>query len=235
MIGTLINALGVVVGGLVGLLLKKILPLRLKEPLMRVMGVGTFAIGLFGMAGVMLSVENGKIASSGELLLLVSLVIGCVAGELLKIDDGLNRAAAAVEKLIGKPGFSAGFVPATLIFCIGAMTIMGPINEMLTGDIQLLLIKSLLDFITSVLLAATVGYGVVFAAVPVLVVQGGFALCATLLAAVPQTVLDPVFAVGYALVMCIGINFIFGDRIKTANVLPALLVPILYNLLLMLK
>jgi len=231
MIGTLINFVAILIGAILGLLLKKVLPERLGQPIMAIEGVAIIIIGLFGAASTMFTVKEGRLSSSGELLLLVSLVVGTIIGELIRIDDALNGMADKIEKKIHIDGFSKGFVSASLVFSVGAMTIMGPMNEVLSGDMSLLLIKSMLDATTALLLTVTLGYGVLFSGIPVVIIQGVFAFCAQALSTVSAEILNEVFMVGYTIVFCIGINFVVGNKIKTANVLPALLVPIVYNVL----
>ena len=235
MSGTFINAGAILLGGIIGLLLKKAMPERISAPVMRMVGLATAVIALWGLAGVMLTVEDGKIGSQGELLLLVSLVIGCAAGELLRLDDRLNGVAARIERKFGKAGFADAFVSSSLVFAVGAMSIMGPLENVLYGQVKILLVKSLLDFVGAVIFGATLGYGVLFSAGTVFAVQGIAALFAGMLSGVPQAAMNDFFMVGYAIVMCIGLNFLFSAKIKTANLLPAMLVPVLYNLIMMLK
>ena len=229
MIGTLINAAAIVAGGLIGLFIKKLMPDRLSLPIMKAEGLAVIVIGLVGVINSMITVKEGNLKSSGEMVLLVSLVLGCLIGELLDIDAHLNHAAGVIEKKIGREGFASGFVNATLIYCVGAMTIMGPIAEALTGDRQLLFIKSILDGVTSIMLGATLGYGVIFAAVPVLILQSGFFLSASLFSNTPQSSMNIIFMDGYTIVAAVGINFLSEKKIKTANLLPALLIAAVYN------
>lgn len=226
----MINAAGILIGGALGLLLKKVLPQRLNDPIITVEGLGVGIMGLLGLLGTMVTVVDGKIKSSGELLLIVSLVVGTVVGELLRIDDGLNSLSHKLEAKMNKKGFAEGFVSATLVFCIGALVIMGPLNDVVYNDMTIALFKTLVDSITALMLAATLGYGVLFSAIPVLVIQGTIGLLGNVVARVPEHILSQIFMVGYALVLCLGINFVFKTKIKTSNMLPALLVPILYNL-----
>ena len=231
MIGTLLNAAAVILGGGLGLLLKKAMPQRLSRPIMVCEGVAIIIIALNGIITRMITVSDGALSSSGELLLLVSLVVGGAAGELLDIDRRVNRASSFVEKKLNMPGFSEGFVSASFIFCIGAMSIMGPMNEVLEGDMSLLQIKSFLDGVTGLTLAVTLGYGVLFAALPVVAIQGAVALAAGFFAGVPDAAISDVCAVGFCIVLCIGFNFVFETHIKTANLLPSLLVPVVYHLI----
>ncbi|MEG0833590.1 MAG: DUF554 domain-containing protein [Oscillospiraceae bacterium] len=231
MIGTLINAAGIIIGGAIGLLLKNVIPKRLESPVIVAEGVGLMFITASGVLTRMLSFDGEKLVSQGELLLLISLVVGTVIGELLNIDKGLNTCANWLENKFKVSGFSNGFISASLIFCVGAMTIMGPINEVVNSDMSVLQIKALLDTVTSMLLAVTLGWGVLFAAVPVLAIQGMVALFANSLCDMPQQMMSDIGMVGYAMIACIAINFILKKDIKTANMLPALVIPLIYNLI----
>jgi len=230
MIGTLINAAAVLVGGVLGLLLKKAVPERVNAPIMTAEGVAILVIALNGMLTRMITVDSGVLTSSGELLLLISLVVGTIVGELIDIDGHVNKAASFVERKLNIKGFSEGFVSASFIFCIGAMTIMGPMNEVLDGDMTLLLIKSFLDGVTGLTLTVVLGYGVLFASLPIIVIQGAFALLAGAMAGVSPLIISDVCVVGFAIVFCIGLNFAVGTKIKTANMLPSLLIPVLYHM-----
>ncbi len=230
MIGTLINTGAIVLGTLIGLLLKKALPKDIDKPIMTVEGVAIMIIGLNGMLTRMFTVEDGKVSSHGELILLISLVVGTLIGTLLDLDGKIAKAGNALERRFGKDGFAGGFINASLIFCIGAMSIMGPIAERLEGDMSILLEKSIMDGISAILFAVAMGWGVIGAAVSVLVVQGFFALLANLFVGVSSAMLADFFIVGFSIIMCIGYNFTMNTKIKTANMIPALLVPIVYNL-----
>lgn len=231
MIGNLVNVAAIVVGALLGVLLKKGIPESIRDSLMKVEGLAIVIIGLTGVLTETFSVnaETGRLDSSGGLLLLVSLVIGCLAGELLRIDDRINAAGLMVEKRFQADGFARGLVTASIVFCMGAMAIIGPINEGLTGDRSILYIKALLDGTTSIVLASVMGIGVLFSAVPVLVVQAIPALLAAQLAPYITPQLLSLFClVGYTLVTAIGLNFLADTRVKIANLLPSLLVPVAY-------
>lgn len=233
MTGTLVNAGAIVAGGLIGMLLKKGMKPNYQESIHKTLGVAILILGFNGVISAMFRVgEAGRIASSGELLLIVSLVIGTFLGELLRIDDHLNGFGTRVEKRIGSAGFGAAFINGTLIYCVGAMAIVGALNDGLRGDASVLYVKSLLDGISSVILGATLGVGVCFSAVPVFLYQGGITLLAGTVAPYLQgALLDQLCMVGFALVACIGLNFLSENiKIKTANMLPALLVPVVWQL-----
>ena len=236
--GTLINVLLILVGGTIGLVFKKAVSKNIEYSIHKATGVAVAVIGLCGILSNMLSVgEDGKISSSGELMLVVSLFIGTFLGEILKLDDRLNNGCKKIENRFKMSDFSSGFISATMIYCIGAMAIVGAINDGLMHDSSTLITKGIIDGITSVILAASLGYGVLLSAIPVLIYQGGITLLASSLQNVlTGELLTNICMVGYALVICIGINFLYNSKkqIKTVNMLPSLLVPIAYKLILML-
>lgn len=230
MTGTLVNGAAIVAGGLTGLLAKKGIPTQLDNALHQAMGLAVIVIGLNGVVTNMVTAgTDGTLSSSGELLLVFSLVLGVLVGELLRIEDRLNGLSLLVEHKLHLTGFAASFVSGTLIYCVGAMAIIGSLNDGLRGDPGVLLVKSTLDGVSSIVLAATMGPGVIFSAIPVMVYQGAITLLAGLLEPVLQgELLRQICAVGYVLVACIGVNFMGSFHIKTANFLPALLVPPLW-------
>lgn len=218
MTGTLVNAGAIVVGGFAGVLLKRGLSEETGRTCNQMFGLATAVVGLNGLLSNMMEVgADGRLSASGELLLFLSLVIGGVVGEALHLEERINRGGKRIEARLGSEGFAAGFINASLIFCVGAMAIMGAINDGLTGDSSVLFVKSALDG--------------VFSAVPVFLYQGAITLLAGALAPYcTDAMLRSLCTVGYALVICIGLNFLLVNRIKTANLLPSLLVPIVYQL-----
>lgn len=235
MTGTWVNVGGIVLGALLGILLKKGIPQRIGDAIIQVEGLVIGVIALNGILKAMMTVDpaTGQLSDSGGLLLLISLVAGCLAGELLRLDDRLNHFGARIEKKLNAEGFAKGFITASLVFSVGAMSIIGPLNDGLSGDSSILLIKSVLDFTTAIVLASALGVGVLFSALPVLLLQGSVALLARWVEPfISDAMLAAICMVGYAIVLVIGVNFLCGTKIKTANLLPALLVPIVYNLLL---
>lgn len=235
MFGTIVNVATVIAGGLIGMLLKKGIKSEIMDNVMKAEGVAVLIIGMSGVFTNMLSVgEDGKIVESGGLILLISLALGTLIGELIRLDDRINGLGSWVEKRVKTDGFAKGFVSAFIIFCVGSMSIIGAVNDGLSGDSSVLIVKSALDFITAMVLASAMGIGVVFACVPLFMYQGLISLFASFIKPVIEAYPDMMIQfsmVGYAIIMCIGINFIVGPKIKTANLLPAMLVPVLYNLL----
>ena len=232
--GTLINAALILLGGVIGLVFKKAVSKEMEFSIHKATGVAVLVIGICGVLSSMLKVKvGGGISSSGELILVVSLALGTFIGELLKLEERLNKGCKWIENKCKMSNFSTGFITSTMIYCIGAMAIVGSINDGLLGDSSTLITKGIIDGITSVVLAASLGYGVLFSAIPIFIYQGGMTLLTGLLDNVlAGELLSNICMVGYALVMCIGINFLTNDdkKIKTVNMLPALLVPVVYQI-----
>jgi len=228
--GTIINAIAIVVATILGIFFKKGLPEKIQKGVMVTLGIGLIALSLGWFLKDFFVIENNTITTKGDLLIIVSLVIGVMIGEWIDIEERLNKWAVGIETKYNLPPLAKGFIAATLIFCVGAMAIVGSIKDGLYGDITTLLIKSALDFVTAMILASVLGIGVIFSAVSVLIYQGAI----TLLAMFGANMLSPevihsLSMVGNILLIGIGINFLEIKRIKVANMLPALLIPILYH------
>lgn len=239
MTGTLINTAAIIIGGLFGLVLKKGIKESIMESVMKAMGLAMLIIGLNGVLTNMLSVgEDGKLSESGGMLLLLCLVIGTAIGEAIDIDDKVNDLGQKIECKVKFDGFARGFVSATLIYCVGSLAILGPINDGLTGDYSLLLVKSVLDAVTALVLTSTMGIGAIFAGASVLIYQGAISLFASAVSGVLNSsanMMADITMVGSALIVCIGLNFAAKAKIRTANMLPSIIVAIVYNLLLMVE
>lgn len=236
--GTIVNVILIILGSAVGLIFKKAISKEMEYSIHKATGVAVLIIGICGVLSTMLTSDgNGKFSSSGELILVVSLALGTFIGEIFKLDDRLNKGCKKIESKFKMSGFAQGFITSTMIYCIGAMAIVGAINDGLLGDSSTLITKGIIDGITSIVLAASLGYGVIFSIIPVLIYQGGITLLAGALENVlTGDLLNNICMVGYALVMCIGINFLYNSdkQIKTVNMLPSLLVPVGYKLILVL-
>ncbi len=235
MIGTIVNAAGIAAGGFLGLVFKKFIRDSWTGTINKALGLSVVVIGLNGVVSNMISVTDGRLSSSGELLLVVSLIIGSLAGEILRLDDHLESFSKRVESRFSASGFAASFMNASVLFCVGAMAIIGSIQEGLTGDPSILYVKAVLDTVSAVIFGATLGMGVIFSSVPVFVYQGLITISAGLLGSLLQgELLAQVCAVGYTIIIAIGLNFLVSDRIKTLNMLPAVLVPVIWHYISML-
>lgn len=235
MTGTLVNCVAVIIGGLIGLLFKKGIKSEHADSINRALGLAVLIIGMNGVIANMFTVDSGKISSSGELLLVVFLVVGTLIGELLKIDERFGRFCNKIENKFQTKGFASGFINGTVLFCVGAMSIIGSINDGLTGDSSILFVKSALDAVNAVIFGATLGFGVIFTCIPMLIYQGGISLLAGTLSGVLQgELLEQICMVGYAIIMAIGLNFLLEKKFKTLNMVPALILPVVYHYILVL-
>lgn len=231
-LGTFYNALGVVFGGLLGLLIGQRLSEDFHETLLKVTGVAVFVLGIAGTLEKMLVVRGSHVESHGSMMLILSLVIGTVIGELLKIEEGFERLGTWLKEKTGNEGDSSfvdAFMTTALTICIGAMAVVGAVQDGLTGDPSTLLAKAILDMVIVLVLTVSKGKGAIFAVVPLVILQGLITLLAHLIAPImtPQA-LSNLSLVGSSLILCVGINLIWGKRIKVANLLPAVLIAIIW-------
>lgn len=202
---------------------------------MQACGVATIFIGVAGTMQGMLSVTDGKIETKGAMLLIFSLVLGGIAGQAMNLEGRLDRVGERIKALANvreDSRFVEGFVNASLIICVGAMAIVGSIQDGLNGDYSMLAAKSILDFVIVVPFASNYGLGVMFSAVPVLLYEGGITLLAVLFGPVMgQTLIAELSYVGSALIFCVGANIAFGKKFSVGNMLPAFFVPVAYELI----
>lgn len=233
-LGTIINTAAVLVGGLLGLLLKNGIAKKFEHILMQALGLATIFIGAGGVLKYMLVIENGGLTTRGIMLLIFSLVLGSLLGQWLDIEakmELLGVKLKAVARIKNDSRFVEGFVTTSLIICVGAMAIVGAMQDGLSGDRSLLVAKSLLDFALVAILASAYGIGAMFSALPIFVYQGTITLIAALFGAViPDALVETLSFVGSALIFCVGVNLVREKTFQVANMLPALLVPILHAL-----
>ncbi len=235
MTGTLVNCVAVIIGGLIGLLLKKGIKPSYAEGINKSLGIAVLIIGLNGVISNMFTVENGSLKSSGELLLIVFLVTGTLIGEMIKLNDRFDSFCKKIDSKFKDGGFASGFINGTILFCVGAMSIIGSLNDGLTGDSSVLFVKSALDFVNAVIFGATLGFGVVFVCIPMLIYQGGISLLAGSLSSILQgELLTQICMVGYAIIVAIGFNFFLEKKFRTLNMVPAILLPVAYHYILVL-
>ena len=224
LVGTLVNTCAVIAGALIGLLLGNILPERLRDTIMKGLGLCTIFIGITGM-----------LESSNSLITIISVAIGAIIGELCDLDGYLNRFSGRREKKFhanrqGGPSLGEGFTTATLVFCVGAMTVVGALNDGLMGNHEMLFTKSTLDFVSSIVFASSLGIGVMLSAAAVFIIEGGIACLASLISPVLQqnpTTIPEMTVVGSVLIMGLGMNMIGITKLKILNYVPAIFLPIL--------
>ena len=223
MLGTLVNAGAIIAGGILGMLLQKGLPENLRKTLMAGMGLCVVLIGL-----------KGALGTGSEMLVILSIVLGCVIGVLLKLEQRLERVGVKLQALFAtrkSETFAKGFVTATLMYCVGAMAIVGSMDAGLRGDHSTLLAKSVLDGVSSVILTSMMGPGVLLSAGSVLIYQGAITLLAQVAAPIlTERVITEMSAVGGLLVVSIGLNMIRKDHIPVGDMLPAMFMPLLLTL-----
>jgi uncharacterized membrane protein YqgA involved in biofilm formation len=233
-LGTIANTAAVILGGVLGLLLKNGIAKRFENILMQALGLATVFIGISGVLKYMLVVEAGVISTQGTMLLIFSLVIGCLIGEWVDLESKMEVIGVklkALAKIKNDNRFVDGFVTTSLIICVGAMAIVGAMQDGLTGDSSMLIAKSLLDFVLVAILTAAYGIGAAFSAIPIFIYQGAITLIAALFGSViGDNLIAELSFVGNALVFCVGVNLVREKTFRVANMLPALLIPVLYEL-----
>lgn len=234
-LGTIVNTAAVLLGGVLGLLLKNGIAKRFENILMQALGLATVFIGVSGVLKYMLVLESGGISTRGTMLLIFSLVIGCLVGEWVDLESKMETIGIrlkAVARVKNDNRFVDGFVTTSLIICVGAMAIVGAMQDGLTGDSSMLIAKSLLDFVLVAILTAAYGIGSVFSAIPIFIYQGAITLIAALFGSViGDSLIGELSFVGNALVFCVGVNLVREKTFRVANMLPALLVPVAAELI----
>lgn len=223
MIATLVNVIAIVLGSLLGYFMRKGIKEQYKETIIDGIGLSVLIMGIMS-----------TIKTENFLLVIASIVIGSVIGEMLGIEKGLDEIGSRLQKRFGKNGsdLSQGFITATLVFCIGAMAIVGSIEAGLTGDYKTLFAKSVIDGVTSIIFTSSLGIGVIFSAIPVFLYQGSITLLSVPLREIlTPPIINEMSAVGGILIVGIAINLMGIKKIRVSNMLPSLLVPIVFILL----
>lgn len=223
LLGTAVNAGAIIVGSIIGLLLKGGINERVKVTLMNGLALCVLFIGI-----------SGTLKTSNSLLVIISMVIGAITGELIDLDKWLQKLGDKIqEKFKGKGGsISEGFVTSSLLFCVGAMAIVGALESGLTGNHKTLFAKSMLDGITSIIFSSSLGIGVMLSSISVFIYQGIIAIAATYLKAILiQSVINDMTVVGSLLIIGLSLNMLKVTKIKVANLIPAVFVPIIYQLI----
>lgn len=229
--GTIINTVAIIIGGLFGMLFGNFLKERHQESLTMACGISVLFIGISGALEGMLSVEGNSIVSANSMLIVICLAIGALIGEILNIEDKFERFGEWLKQKSGNAKdkrFVEGFVTASLTVCIGAMAIVGSIEDGLTGDYSILAIKAILDFIIIMVMTTSMGKGAAFSAIPVCLFQGSI----TLLASFVEPLMTPLALsylslVGNVLIFCVGVNLVWGKKVRVANLLPGVVIAVI--------
>ena len=233
-LGTIINVAAIIIGGLGGLLFGKLLKERFQDTLIKALGVCTMFIGISGTLEKMLTIVDGGLSSNGTMMVIVSMAAGAVLGELVDLDGKLEKFGCWLKIKTGNArdnSFVHGFVTTSLTVCIGAMAIVGAINDGIFGDYSILVAKSALDLVLVMIMTASMGKGCIFSAIPVGLLQGSVTILAKLVEPLmTEGALYNLSMVGSMLIFCVGVNLIWERKIKVANMLPALVIAVVWAL-----
>ena len=228
-LGTIVNVLAVLGGGAIGLLLRGGMNPRYQDAIVRIMGLSTIFIGAAGALEHMLFIEGDHLVGlpiKETLIMILSMALGTFVGEVLDFDGKLESFGAWLKKKATRGDdskFIEGFVTASLTVCIGAMAIVGSIQDGLSANPATLFTKSILDFIILIIYASTYGKGALFSAIPVAILQGSVTICAGLLSPIfSPVVIANLSFLGNMMIFCVGCNLAFQAKFRVANMLPAL-------------
>ncbi|MDO5141800.1 MAG: DUF554 domain-containing protein [Eubacteriales bacterium] len=235
-LGTIVNCGTVIAGATLGVLLKGGLPRRFETTIMQALGLCTFFIGIGGAIAGLVTIEGGVLSTQHTMLLVLSLVIGALIGEALDIETRLNDFGTWCQLRFAGKGedsrFVEGFVAASLLFCVGAMAIVGSLEDGLNGDPSILIAKAVLDGVAAIVFAASLGKGVYLSVLPLLVYQGGITLLARSIRPwLTDALISQLSCIGSVLIFAIGFNLMFDKKVKVGNLLPAIFLPIVFSLL----
>jgi len=223
MIGVLVNVFAIIFGSLIGLLLRKGISERYKNIVMQAIGLSVLIIGIVG-----------AIKTEEIILLVISLVLGGLIGTFLKIEKNLEKLGDSLENKFQSSNaqFSKGFVMASLVYCVGAMAIVGSIEAGVNGNNEVLFTKAILDGVTAVFFTASLGYGVLFSSIPVFIYQGSITVFGIYIKDyLNDSMINEVSAVGSVLILGIGLSMLEIKKINVGDLLPAVIIPIIYFLL----
>ena len=230
-IGTVVNSAAIVAGGLTGHFAGKLFHQDQQEALNKTCGISVMFIAIAGAMQGMLSIDRNQILSGKSMLVVLCLALGTMIGELIGIEKGFERFGEWLKMKTGNSGdrqFVNAFVTASLTVCIGAMAIVGAIQDGILGDWSTLAVKAVLDFIIVAVMTSSLGKGCAFSAIPVFVFEGAVTLLASLVSPVmTDLAIAYLSLIGSVLIFCVGLNLVWGKMVRVANMLPAVLLAIL--------
>lgn len=234
-LGTIINTVAIIIGGLSGILFGKLLKERHQESLNMACGISVMFIGIAGAMEGMLTINDGVITSGQAMLVTLCIVLGTLIGEIINIEYFFEKFGQWLKLKTGSSRdsrFVNAFVTASLTVCIGAMAVVGAIQDGITGDWSILATKAILDFIIIMVMTCSLGKGCIFSAIPVLIFQGLITALASLLKPImTDLAINYLSLVGSILIFCVGLNLVWGKKIKVANMLPAIVLAVIAALL----
>ena len=230
-LGTVINSAGIVAGGLTGHFIGRIFRPEQQDSLNTACGVSVLFIAVAGAMEGMLKIENGALSGGRSMLVVLCLAIGTVIGELIGIEAGFQKFGEWLKEKTGNSGdtrFVHAFVTASLTVSIGAMAIVGAIQDGISGDCSTLSVKAVLDFIIVAVMTSSMGKGCVFSVIPVFLLEGAIALLARVIAPVMTGLaVSYLSLIGSVLIFGVGVNLVWGNRVRVANMLPSVLLAVL--------
>lgn len=229
-LGTIINTLAIILGGLGGLLFGRFLKESVQDALCKACGVSTLFLGIAGALEGMLTVEGTGVVSGGTMLVIGCIALGSLIGALLNLEDGMERFGQWLKIKTGNARdtrFVDAFVTASLTVCIGAMAIVGSIQDGIKGDYSILAAKAVLDFIIVMVMTCSMGKGCIFSAIPVAIFQGSItALAGLIKPLMTDAALSNLSMIGSILIFCVGVNLVWGKKIQVSNMLPAVVLAV---------
>ncbi|HEL2412200.1 TPA: DUF554 domain-containing protein [Streptococcus suis] len=232
-LGTIINTLAIALAGLLGSWFGHLLKERHQSGLTMASGLAVLFLGISGSLEGLLTVVDGQLKSQNSMLLVLSLSLGTLIGEVLHIEGWFERLGIWLREKSGNSQdgqFLDAFLTASLTVCIGAMAILGAIQDGLTGDYRLLAVKSILDFVIILIMTSSLGKGAGFSAVPVFLFQGSITLLARLIEPLMTAqALANLSFIGSVLIFCVGVNIIWDKKIRVANMLPAIVIAVIWS------
>ena len=234
-LGTIFNVAAIIAGGVLGCAFGNRVPERVRGTLLNTNAVAVIFLGISGALAKMLTFSDGQFGTTGTMMMIGSLAIGGLIGEILNLEDRFEQLGEWLKKKTGNakdPRFVNAFVTASLTVCIGAMAIVGSIEDGLFANHAILFAKAVLDFVIILVMTASMGKGCGFSAIPVGILQGSMTLLSSLMRPVmTAAVINNISYVGSILIFCVGINLLFGKKIRVANLLPAIVIAGLWTLL----
>ena len=234
-LGTIINTTAIILGGLTGGLFGKRLTERYQDTLMKACGLCVIFLGIAGALEKMFTIQDGKIVSGGTMMMIASFAIGSLVGEWINIEHHMNRFGEWLKIKSGNSKdkiFVDAFVNASLTVCVGAMAIVGSIQDGILGDYNTLVMKAILDFVIICVMTASMGKGCAFSAIPVALFQGSITILARAIEPImTEPALDNLSLVGSMLIFCVGVNLVWEKKFKVANMLPAIVIAVIWAFL----
>lgn len=234
-IGTIINVAAIIIGGIFGRLFGRFLKENIQETLTKACGISVLFIALAGTFEEMFTVTSDGIISNGGMLIVICIALGALLGEMLGIEKQIERFGEWLKIKTGNAkdkNFVDGFLNASLTVCIGAMAVIGSIQDGLTGDYSTLATKGILDLIIVMVMTCSLGKGCVFSAIPVALWQGGITLLAKLIKPImTEAALSNLSMVGSVLIFCVGLNLVWGKKVRVGNLLPAIIFAVIFAFL----